>query len=137
MNSNPSQMKLVGLAVLAIGGLLALEITLRPEALNAPRWVAYLAASVFALAGGSLIARGFKRASIAEGCVALLLCAFLLIGLWIALGPGARSCSGGLPGLAITATGASCRLAFGSGAIVVAVMLGLAVRGWLRRRAAG
>lgn len=129
-------MKLVGLAGLAIGGLIALGVTLHPEGLNTPRWVAYLAASAFVFAGCSTFARAYQRAFLAEGCVSLLLTAMLLIGLWIAIAPGARQCVGGIAGLGFAASDTSCRVAFGLGSIVVAVMLFLAVRGWLQRRAA-
>ena len=130
-------MKLIGLAGLAIGGLIAVVVTLHPEGLNTPRWVAYLASSAFALAGCSSLAHGYKRASLAEGCVALVLSAFLIIGLWITFAPGAHQCGGGITGLGFAASDASCRVAFGIGSIVVGVMLFFAVRGLLQRRPAG
>ena len=126
----------MGLLGLAAGGLIALMVTLRPEGLTSPRWVVYLAASAFVLAGGTALARAYQRTTLAEACVCFLLGAMLLIELWITFAPGPQ-CTGGFAGLGFAASDMSCRVAFGLGSVVVAVMLVLAIRGWLRRRATG
>ena len=135
-----SQPKLVGIALLLIAALLATLITLHPEGLKAPAWVAYLASATFALAGVLALSRAYSRHRLADGLVCAVLAGMLLIGAWIALGPGARQCVGRIPttGAAVsTVSEAACRSAFAIGALVVAAMLVLAVRGWLRHRSEG
>lgn len=126
-------MKLIGLVGLATAGLIALVVSLHPEGLHAPRWVAYLAASAFFLAGGYALARAYQRPYLAEACVCFLLGAMLVIGIWIAFGPGPRQCVGGLGGLGFPTSDTNCRVAFGLGSLLVAVMFLLAIRGWARR----
>ena len=129
-------MKLVGLVGLASGGLIALMVTLRPEGLTSPSWVVYLTASAFVLAGGTALARAYQRNALAEACVCFLLGTMLLIELWITFAPRPQ-CTGGIAGLGFFTSDMSCRVAFGLGSVVVAVMLFLAVRCSLRRRATG
>lgn len=137
MHPTSLQMKLSGLLGLATGTLIALVVTLSPADLQAPRWVAYLAAAAFFLAGASALARAYERPYLAHVCVCLILGTMLVISLWIALGPGPRVCVGGLPGLGFTTSDASCRLAFGLGSMVVGAMLLLAVRSLAQCRATG
>jgi hypothetical protein len=110
-------------------------VALHPEALRTPAWVAYVAAAVFVCGGAVALARGYSKPAAAEAFVCLLLAGMFAIAAWISVGPGSRQCvasgsSGGVPELA-------CRSAFGVGALVLAAMLLLAVRGWLRRSSAG
>ena len=140
MQSEMSRLKLIGAATLLLAAFLAVLITLRPEELRAPAWVAYLAAGVFAIAGSVVLARAYGRPLLANGLMGLVLGGMMVIGLWIAFGPGARECGGGVfrGGVAATAVSeTTCRTVFGVGALVVASMLLLAIRGWLKRRSGG
>jgi hypothetical membrane protein len=130
-----SQLKLAGAALLVCGSLVAVLVALHPEGLRAPAWVAYLAAAVFACGGAVALARACSKPSAAEAFVCLVLGGMLAIAAWISIGSGSRQCvasgsGAGVPELA-------CRSAFGVGALVLAGMLLIAVRGWLRRSSAG
>jgi hypothetical protein len=132
-----SHPKLVSGAALAAGVFVAAMVTLNPEGLRAPAWVAYLAAALFALAGAVSLARTYQRPLIADGLVCVVLSGMLVVGLWVSLGPGPRQCLGRISGTGVVASELACRSAFGVGALLVGGMLALAVRGWLRRRSAG
>jgi hypothetical protein len=116
------------------GAMLAIAITLYPEGLAAPAWVAYTCTSLFGVAGAIVLARSYERPLLADGLVCVLIAAMLVVELWIALGPGGRHCTGGFTGAVSEPT---CRWVFGLGTPLVGFMLWVAVRGWLRRRSAG
>ena len=128
-----SRAKRIGGAMVLGAVFVAFAVTLYPERLNAPAWIAYVAAAVFAIGGATALARAYGRQSLANVLVCLVLAGMLVIGSWIALGPGARACVGGVAGTGVPVSELACRSAFGVGALVVAGMLVLAVRG-LRRR---
>jgi len=125
-----SQLKTAGYSALGVAVLIAVSVTLHPEKLNAPAWVAYAAALSFALAGFSALAQAFKHKSLAYGLTCWILAAMFLVELWVAFGPGTRQCALRVPGLADFPANLGCRFAFGLGALLVGVMLVLAVRGW-------
>ena len=135
----PSQFKRVGAAAVLAGVVFAVVVTTYPENLRAPAWVAYLASALFVLAGIVSLARGFRRPALADGLVCVLLAGALAMELWIALGPGSRQCLGRVTilGPGFVTSELACRSAFGFGALLVAAMLVLAVRSWLRRLSAG
>jgi hypothetical protein len=135
MPEDARQLQRMGIVMLLVGAFVASMVTLRPEGLKAPAWVAYLGAGVFVVAGATALARARQWSRLADGMVCVLLAAMLAIGLWVALGPGARRCVAGVSGSGGTIPEVACRSAFGLGALVVGVMLAIAVRGWLRRRA--
>ena len=123
---------MAGASAVGAAVLIAVAVTLHPEALKAPAWVAYGAAMAFALAGASALARAFRRESLAYGLVCWLLAALFGLELWIAFGPGARQCVVRLNGVAGFPAEVACRSVFGLGALLVGAMLVLAVRGWRR-----
>jgi hypothetical protein len=135
--ADAKQLKVAGGFALGAAVLIAVAITVHPDGLNAPAWVAYVAAASFGLAGLSALAQAFRRISLAYGLVCWLLCALLLIELWIAFGPGARQCTIRVPGLASLPADLGCRSVFGLGALLVGVMLVLAIRGWRSLRSEG
>jgi Na+/proline symporter len=122
--------------MIAAGLLTAVMITLQPERLKAPAWLAYLAALAFILAGCISLARAYQRPRLADGIVCLLLAAFTAIELWIAFGPGARHCMGRAVILGFPTSELSCRGVFAIGAVIVGVMLVVALRGLVRQRSA-
>jgi hypothetical protein len=134
MPEEPRRLERMGVVMLLAGAFVAAMVTLHPQGLKAPAWVAYLAAGVFVLAGATALARARQWSVLADGMVCVLLAAMLAIGLWVALGPGGRRCVAGASGAGGTIPEMACRSAFGLGALVVGVMLAIAVRGWLRRR---
>lgn len=134
MPEDARQLQRMGIVMLLVGAFVAAMVTLHPQALKAPAWVAYLCAGVFALAGATALARAWQHPVLADGLVCLVLAGMLLAGLWIAVGPGSRQCLAGVFRASGMISEAACRAAFGLGALVVGAMLALAVRGWLRRR---
>lgn len=122
--------------MLLLAGSMAVMFTVQPDRLRAPAAVAYGAAAIVALCGGLALARGYRRPALADGLVCAALGGMLLMQLWVALGPGPRNCVGRLHFLApgTPVSDLACRSAFGMGSVVVAGMLVVAVRAWLRRQ---
>lgn len=123
----------MGFVMLAAGAFTAVMVTAHPERLRAPAWVAYAASSAFLFAGGSSLARAYRRDRLALGLVCLVLAALTAVPAWISLWPGARQCIGHAGSLGFIASEAACRTAFGAGTLVVAAMLVAAVREWVTR----
>ena len=128
--------RLLGAMISTVAGLLtAAMITLHPEGLNVPAWVAYVACAAFVFAGLTIMAHefGFHRthAWLVVGCVASL----WVPGAWVAFGPGVRECSVSGPFLSGTGSDLVCRGAFGLGAVIVAALLVWIVLRALRERA--
>ncbi len=133
-------MRCAGAALLVLAASLAAAVTLHPAGLKAPLWVAYMAIAVLALAGALALARSRGRHLLADALACAVLGSLLLMGVWVALGPGPRQCVSRIPstGVAVSAVSeTACRSAFGVGALLVAGMLVIAVRGLLQRRSAG
>jgi hypothetical protein len=118
----------VGWFVVLTGVLTALLVYTHPEGLEAPAWVAYAACIAFVFAGLSIVASSaaHSRAQtwLAIGCMA----AMAVPGMWIAFWPGPRVCSVSIPFASGAVQGGVCRVAFGSGAVIVAVFVVWAVR---------
>jgi hypothetical protein len=114
--------KLAGYSAIAISVLLTVAIYTSPEKLNAPSWVGYLAGLSFAFAGISILARVYKRPSLANAFALVILGSMALIGGYIGFGPGTRSCSGTITGVGLQLSGADCRTGFAIGSIIVAAM---------------
>lgn len=130
-----SQYRRAGAMALAAGVVVAVVVTAYPENLRAPAWVAYLASALAAAGGAISLARGFARPALADAFACLFLAGALAMELWIAIGPGPRHCLGriGASGPGAAASELACRSAFGLGAVLVAAMLVMAIRGLLRR----
>jgi hypothetical protein len=113
--------------LVAVGLGVAVVVTLAPQHLRVPAWVVYSAAAVFVFAGLGVFARPGSRMS--TFLSTLVAAGLMAPGLWIALGPGSRECTVGVPFLEGVATGAVCRAAFGAGALILAaVAVALLVR---------
>lgn len=131
------QMRWAGAALLAAGLMIAVLVRLHPEGLNAPSWVVYLGAAIFAFGGGAALARAYAMPSVTDGLVCLLLACMLAIAAWISIAPGARLCVSGAFASRTVVPELACRSVFGAGALILGAMLVLSVRGWLRRRSRG
>ena len=125
MSAEPSRRQAIVLGIVAIaaGAGTALAIYLRPQALRAPAWVAYAAVGTFVVAGASLIAGALGAKRLARWLGVLIMCALLVPGSWIALGPGARDCSFSLGFLSGAASEFFCRVGFGLGALLCLAFL--------------
>ena len=113
-----------------------MAVSLHPEKLNTPAWVAHLAAGAFLLGGLIVVFRSAGHSRAAQWAVCALLAVFVCMGAWIALGPGGEQCTGGFAGLSFEPSATHCRTAFGAGTLVVMAMLAFAVRDVLRSQAA-
>lgn len=115
----------IGWVAIAVGVGSAAGIYFHPQNLRAPAWVAYAAVSAFVFAGAALLggALGAKRAVPWLGVLTTL--GLLAPGLWVAFGPGGRECSFSLGFLSGPASELACRAAFGLGALLCIVFLGL------------
>ena len=116
---------------------MAVLIHTHPERLKAPEWVALVAVSLFGFAGICISAQALGLNRLARWLVCVLLGAMAIVPAWIALGPGPRQCTMVSLGARAAASEVACRGAFGAGALVLALMFVVAVRGALRARHAG
>lgn len=129
--SEPSR-RIVGSVAVGAGIATSAAVYLAPGGLNAPAWVAHLAASVFVFAGLALIAAELKRPRLRLMLVAAALTALGLVGASLAFAPG--RCSVSLPLLRASAPNLACRFAFGAGALIVAGMIACLIRSRRSRR---
>ena len=134
LNAAESHPKLFGVAFVAAGVFTVSMIALHPEGLRVPAWVAYLAATVFVVAGSSQLARAFSRPRLAESLSLAILALMLLLELWIAFGSGSRQCSVAAMGASGLVFSHVCRGAFAAGAVLVAAMLLVGLRRWWKHR---
>lgn len=121
---------MVGAALLAAsGGLLAAAALRADPGLNVSPWVALVVAAAMIAGALAVLARVARRPRAVLAFVVLLLGSFALTGAWIAFGPGQRRCASGWsdavgPGV----SGTECSAVFGTGAMISAAMMLLAVR---------
>ena len=134
MDSPPR--KEVGWAIAAIGLAISAAVSMHPEKLNVPAWVAHVAAGAFVLGGLTVVFRSAGRARVAQVVVCALLAVFACIGAWFALASDGE-CSGGFVGLSFQPSATQCRTAFGVGSLMVMAMLAFAVHDLFRGRSAG
>jgi hypothetical protein len=135
---------LLGLLVTAAGltpMLAALDVIPSPESsFHAPRWIVFLAGSLFFMVGMWIVMQGIvgeERTRVFGGAMAFALVlglAFLIN--WVAFGSGSReSCSGTTSFLGFGSTRAAaefeCRAAFGYGALLMNFIALRALAGWL------
>lgn len=111
-----------GLIFVCVGlGMMAL-MAVDQTGLNAPLWVAEAAASCFALAGASIIAQSYGKIRLSRACSLGVIYGLAVPGLWIAFGSDGSGCSTsiGLGPISFDsmASGLSCRLVFGIGAVI-------------------
>jgi cytosine/uracil/thiamine/allantoin permease len=121
--------QLIGaVAAVAVGLVVGSMIYLHPEGLRVPAWVAYVAATAFVFTGVCLLAGAAEINWLQRWLGIAVTLSLLVISLWIAFGPGERECSMSIPFLQTAVADGLCRGAFGIGALLVALLLGLLVR---------
>jgi len=128
---------LTALALLGLAALLTWAPASRGPGLRVPAPVAYLAAGALALGALRALERIAAPGGAGDGVATLLLASLAAVGFWIALAPGARVCHVG-PALRATTPleGLSCRIPFGIGAVLGALMAAYAARRWWQARGA-
>jgi hypothetical protein len=117
-----------GVALVCIGTVLILLMIAFPGRLRVPAYVGYIAAATFVFAGFLALANVFCGPKLRAWLAVALLSLMVFPSIWIAIGPGPRSCS-----LQIGPTGGAagedlCRGAFGIGSVFGVLMLVLALR---------
>jgi hypothetical protein len=144
MQAGPAQKRQplwAGLSLVALGLAVMAGRVISPEGLNAPFWVAAVAVSAFIFAGISLTAHTLGIGWLNTLANIAVVGALATPGFWILLDPGPKVCSGGFGLFASGAGGGwfgaagelDCRLAFGAGAIVTALIaVALIVSAWRR-----
>ena len=112
-----------------------------PPGLNVPRSIAYLLAFVLLMAAAALASGMAGSLRLNHLFAMLVLLGFAGVGGWIALGEGARSCttqigvaSSDSVGRFVATSSSTCRVAFGSGAVLCLVMAGFIPVLWRRGR---
>ena len=129
MATVPRRTQFIGAVVSVAAGLaVGFMIHLHPEGLRVPAWVAYVAAAAFVLAGLCLLAGAMEIPWLQQWLGIAVTLSMLVVSLWIAFGPGERECSMSIPFVQTVAPDALCRGAFGIGALLVALFVGLLVR---------
>ena len=99
-----------------------------PERLRVPAVIGYIAAGSFVLAGLLALANVYSGRAMRSWLAVVLLASMTAPAAWIAVGPGARTCTVALGQLAGVTGGAGCRIAFGAGALVGLVLVWMALR---------
>ena len=121
--------------------LAALGVIPSPEeSFHAPRWVVFLAGSLFFTAGMWILLQalvGEARArAFGEATGVALLVGLAMVGHWVAFGPGSReTCGGGFSMLGFSSSSfvseIECRAAFGYGAILMDFILLRGIAWWV------
>ena len=117
-----------GWFVALMGLFVAAMVYAHPERAEAPLWVVYASSGAFLFAGLAIVASSSAhsklQAWLAIGCMATM----VVPGMWIAFWPGPRVCGMSVGFASGAAHGGACRVAFGSGAVIVGAMLVWAVK---------
>lgn len=121
-----------GVALVGMGVALLLAMIALPERLNVPPPIGHVVAGTIVLAGLLALANVFCGRAVQAWLAVAVLIGLLVPGVWIAFGPGQRSCSMGLGFLLGSAHGTSCRTAFGIASVVGLVLVLVALRYALR-----
>lgn len=119
-----------GWLFMAVGIGVMIMMTLDPTGLNAPFWVAQIAASCFVFAGLSIVLQAAGAPLLARAAGVLTVFALATPGIWIMLGEGDMSCSssmgfisGAISGFTSRQAGdLECRLVFGIGGIITVLV---------------
>jgi hypothetical protein len=90
--------------------------------LRVPSSIGYLAAAAFVLAGAALLLQAGGRERIASVFSFLTVAALAVIGGWIGFGPGPRGCEASMGGLSFLPEELVCRIVFGTGSVLTALI---------------
>lgn len=109
--------------------------------LRVPPAIAYLIGFVLLMAAAALASRLAGSVGLNHFFALLVLFGFAGVGGWIALGDSARSCTSSIGtaasesgGRSVAVSPSTCRVMFGSGAVLCLVMAGVATALWWRAR---
>ena len=124
-----------GWLAIAAGLGVCAAVWFQPQRLHAPAWVVYTAALAFVLAGLAILVRSGSKLNFVLSALTAL--ALFVPGAWVAFGSGPRECSFSLPFVDGLAPGVVCRVAFGFGAVLTALVFILLLMRAVRKRSAG
>lgn len=126
-NANTPQSNVpFGWLFVAIGLAIIVAMTVWPDGLEVPYWVAVAAASTFSFAGASVVLTGVGFPRLGRAMTLPVLVGLATPGLWILFDPGEKSCTSS-GAIVLGAGDLVCRGVFGAGAVIVLLVLALAV----------
>jgi hypothetical protein len=111
-----------GVFCAGLGFFLMLIIGWNRAGLRVPATVGYLAAGAFLLAGAALLLQAGGRERIASIFTFLTVVALAAVGGWIGFGQGPRACEGTAGGLSFLPEELVCRIVFGTGSVLTAMI---------------
>ena len=111
-----------GLLCSGIGLFLVIIMGHNQAALRVPLSIGYLSAGTFVLAGAALLLQAGGRERVASVFSFLTIAALAVVGGWIGFGPGPRGCEASLGGLPFLPEELVCRIVFGTGAVLTALI---------------
>ncbi len=135
-SSSHPRVRILGAASCAAAAALLLWAAITgSQNLNVPPAIAYVAAWAFGIGAVRLLQLAHDPKSPGDGFAVLFNAGMAAIGLWIALGSGARACTGNITfGTAAQGTGLGCRIPFGVGGLIAAIFAAYAAFRWFARR---
>ena len=126
----------LAIVLLTVTGLLLLRAAyIRDPGLHVSPMIAYLCAAIFLVGAFVVLQQVVGAPTRGHGAAVLILAALTIIGGWIALSPGAGGCSIGVgDGPGTRASGLTCRVPFGIGALICGAMTVSVAISWIRMR---
>jgi hypothetical protein len=125
---SPRRRAMPGSALVCVGTVLILLMLAFPERLRVPAFVGYIVAATFVFAGFLALANVFCGPKLRSWLAVALLSLMVVPSIWIAVGPGLRSCSLQIGPTRGAAGEDVCRGAFGIGSVFGLLMLLIALR---------
>jgi hypothetical protein len=114
----------MGFLLLALGLAIGAAVFVGGPGLHVPRWLGYIAASLFVLAAARVFEMSPGRAGVGDWFAALFFGGSAIISGWIALAPGARGCTQIMGTSSRVVGGLGCRVPFGISMVICAAIGG-------------
>jgi hypothetical protein len=111
-----------GLFCAGLGFFLLVIMGWHQPTLQVPSSIGYLAAATFVLAGAALLLQADGRERTASLFSFLAIAALAIVGGWVGFGSGPRGCEASVGGLSFLPEEMVCRVVFGIGAVLTALI---------------
>ena len=132
MSAAPKPGIWVALLFIGAGAAMMIGMAVDQAGLNVPLWVAQAAAFAFVSAGVSILGQVISKPWLSRlGGLGVVYC-LCVPGLWILLDPATKSCTATIAFFSQTAGDLTCRIAFGTGAVITAICAVLMTIGVMR-----
>ena len=126
-----------GLLFMAVGASMMVMMAVSQEGLNAPLWVAEVAAAAFFFAGVAICAQTLQWLMVQRLSALAIVYCLAVPGLWIMLGADNGSCSATTSFISREAGNLECRIVFGIGGLItlaIALSMTIAIMRMIWRR---